>query len=194
MKQIELFFWGIVAAVGALFAEIIFSFISTIFENPQNFLSFQFATSSVLIVIVFVLIEEIFKYLIITKKVEPFSLEYSFFFNALLVGFGFALMEIALTIFQNKELLNDPFSLLQLGIVHMTTAGIMGYIAAIRKPHKFTTFFSSIFWASLVHLSYNLLKLNLNKFSYQDQIVAFLLLVMIFINIANLIRLPKKPH
>lgn len=192
MKQIELFFWGIIAALGALLVEILFSFSMTAYANPDNILDFNLFNSSLLLVVSFVLVEEMFKYLIIVKKVELFSLERSYIFNSLIVGLGFATTELTLIALQNNGSLENFFSLGRVAIVHISTAGIMGYLVALGNPNRLKTFFWAITLSSILHLAYNLLILNQDKLAFSEQVINTLVLLLIYLNISNIIRLPKK--
>lgn len=192
MKQLELFFWGIIAALGALFVELFLMFATAFYRSPSGALNLEFSANTLPIMIIFVLVEEAFKYLIIAKKIEPLSLEYSFIFNSLLMGTGFATMEMALIAYQDQTVFGNPYGLLKIAIVHVATAGIMGYLTAIRGPRRAAAFCLSLLTAASLHLVYNLLAFNEQDFAFADQAIAALLILLVLINVLNLFKLPKK--
>lgn len=192
MKKIELFFWGILTALGALLVEVLIAFGLAAYQHKGATLDFEFFNGSLALLVVFVLIEELFKYLIIAKKIEALSLGRSFIFNSLFIGAGFALTEIGLIVLQSGGFANEPSALGRIAIVHIATAGIMGYSLALGNPKRVSTAFKALLVPSILHLAYNLLAFKGNDFGYVDQLVVFLLTLLVFSNIANIIRLPKK--
>lgn len=192
MKKIELFFWGILAALGALLVEVLIAFGLAAYQHQGATLDFEFFNGSLALLVIFVLIEELFKYFIIAKKIEALSLGRSFIFNSLLMGAGFALTEIGLIVLQSGGLTSDYSALGRIAVVHIATAGIMGYSFALGNPKRVSTAFRALLIPSVLHLAYNLLAFKGDNFAYTDQLVVFLLALLVFSNIANLIRLPKK--
>lgn len=188
MNKIESFFWGIVASLGAIIVEIVFFIaISSAMSLPVNF-SFSNLFFIPQFVIASVIIEESMKYLIIAKRVDDISFERTYLLNSWMIGIGFFLVELGLML-NNGASIHDK-SLIEIAIIHIGTAGILGYIIAIKNPSKIKTFFQAIFLTTLLHGAYNFMvikrTLALNYF------ILALLFVIILANIINLIRINKK--
>lgn len=192
MKQLELIFWGILAAMGALFVELIALFLLATYQNPTGTDSFEIFTASLPIIFFFVLIEEFFKFSIIARKVEPMSLNNDFIWNSFLVGLGFALTEIIMIYLQDPDLKTPFLSIFRIALIHISTAGIMGYLLALKNLHKISTIFVCIFNATFWHLIYNVLTFKTDQLNYSNQAIATVLILLVIINISNLFRLPQK--
>ena len=70
MRQIESFFWGIIAALGALFIELLVFIGFSAIQNSGIRLSFSQLFLLPGFVIAAAFIEESFKYLIIAKRID----------------------------------------------------------------------------------------------------------------------------
>ncbi|MEI7891042.1 MAG: hypothetical protein WCI36_03665 [bacterium] len=188
MNQIESFFWGIVASLGAIIVEIVFFIaISSSMSLPANF-SFSNLFFIPQFVIASVIIEESMKYLIIAKRVDDISLERTYLLNSWMVGVGFFFVELGLMLTNGSSIYDK--SLIEIAIIHIGTAGILGYVVAIKNPSKIKTFFQAIFLTSLLHGAYNFLVIKRN-FVF-DYFIFTLLFIVIMMNIINLIRINKK--
>jgi hypothetical protein len=188
MKQIESFFWGIIAALGALVLEFIFFFGYSIYANPSGTFSFSqfFLIPSFIIAAAF--IEETFKYIVISKRIEMLSLEKSYLVNSFLVGLGFFGVELG-AIFLSGPLPATQF-LVEIAIIHMGTAGLMGYFVAIGNPKKISTFIFATIVAVFFHAGYNLL--TLRRDFIQNYAIFALLGLLFFINFVNFLRISRK--
>lgn len=183
----ESFLWGIIAAFGALIAEIIVFLGISAYKNIE--FSFDIFFAVPLFFLISACIEEFFKYIIISKKVESFSLEKSYIVNSMLVGLGFFGVELGF-IYMSSSLLPAWNLLTEIGILHIGTAGLIGYIVAISNPGKFSTFLSAFSAAVIFHAAYNLLAMN--RESSQNYLVFALLGLLVLINIINLLRISSK--
>jgi hypothetical protein len=85
MKYLESFFWGILAALGALLIELIILNVIQLSTFPKNSLDINLFFSSLSFIVIAALAEEIFKYLVIVKKIGDFFIARSiilwFFFG-----------------------------------------------------------------------------------------------------------------
>lgn len=189
MKQIESLFLGIIAALGALVVEL---FIFAIFGTAsldKNIIAQDVSSLNYLLVIT-VLVEEIFKYLIIIKRVESFSMGRILILNSFLVGLGFAGVESSLIYFRSAGGLIPYQSLAEIILIHIFTAGIIGYFIATRNPQKITTSIKAISIAVFIHLAYNIMVIYRN-----DQISIIILAFLgglAAINILNLVIIERR--
>lgn len=188
MRQIESFLWGIIAALGALFVQLIIFIGFTTFAFQSSQVSFSIISSLPQFIIAFAFIEETFKYIIISRRVEIYSLERSFIINALFVGAGFAALEFLLL--ANIGALPERKILIELATIHLGTSGLMGYLVAIKNPKKIGAFLYATILATIFHAGYNLL-IEKRDF-FQNYIILFLLALLVFFNLFNLFRIKSK--
>lgn len=205
MKQLESFFLGILAALGALVTQVFFLLSATIFINKgansdidvfsllstSTFSSFEIFPFLILPAVV--LTEELFKYLVIVKRVEPFHVGKSVVLNSFLVGFGFAVIEI-LIIYESLgdiALANFPLQkLAEIALVHIFTSGVIGFFVALKNPASFSTFLKAVSSAFLIHLIYNVMAIFQNTFS--NLLIVLFLTILLIINTFNLIGIEKE--
>jgi hypothetical protein len=189
MRQIESFFWGIVAALGALVLEFIcFSGISAFFNSSSSTLSYSQVFLVPWFIVFAAFIEESFKYLIIFKRVTTFSLEKTFLINSFLVGLGFFSTELVVISLSGP--LPALHFLIEIAILHIGTAGLIGYFIFTKNSKKISTFFFAIMVAVFFHSTYNLLTLERNYF--QNYAIFALLGLLILINATNFLRIRSK--
>lgn len=175
MRQIESFFLGIIAALGALVVEIVlfgFQDISRPFELGIYSL-FGMA-----------LVEETLKYLFIAGRIEMFSLYRSLVINSFFLGAGFSLVEILLRSQGENFEIKSAETLLGISgiaVLQMTTAGIMGRTVSWRNPSKIKTFFVAVSPAFLIHFGYNSAVLYGEKYPLFFIIIP-LLAILLFID------------
>ncbi|HEX8974382.1 MAG TPA: PrsW family glutamic-type intramembrane protease [Patescibacteria group bacterium] len=188
MRQIESIFWGIVAALGALVAQIILFSAISIVKNPVAELSLANFFTIPSFIAAGAVIEEIFKYVMVNRRVDLISLQKSYIMNSLLVGLGFFLVEFSLI--ATNSVLPTSRAILEIAFLHMGTAGIMGYTVALRNPRKISTLIFSIVPAAFFHVSYNLLAI---KRSPMEDFAIFLLLgLLVIVNVINVFRISRK--
>lgn len=186
-NKIESLFLGIIAAGGALVAEVflitLFSIPGIIKPNQTQAIFSEIGTMSTILV-VFVIIEEVFKYLMISSRVHRFSSNKNIIPNSLLVGAGFSILEIFL-IYNNFSTYANPSSIdiLQVFLVHTLTAGIMGGII-YKNENKSTAAIKSLLLTSIIHLFTSFMIITSNPYSYQINFtLLFFLLIVISVNI-----------
>ncbi|MDR3559009.1 MAG: hypothetical protein P4L62_01280 [Candidatus Pacebacteria bacterium] len=126
-SNIKFFFWGILAAAGALVLEILLSIIFPSMINP----ALETQLSSTLIVLV--LVEEILAFIFVWKMAAQASEKNLIFPQAMLIGLGFSAAEIiqnaALYPYLSSFLLSVYAGLL---LVHTVTALVYGYTFMLR--------------------------------------------------------------
>lgn len=188
MAQLESFFWGIIAALGALIAELLLFIAFNAFVDPSLNITFTQLFIVPKFIIIGALIEEFFKYIIISKRVEMLSLSRSYLINSFFVGLGFFSTELSLSWTANSTLQINSFS--EIAIIHIGTAGLIGYIIATNNPKKITTFILAIVIATAVHAIYNLL-ISDRTFVF-NYAVYLLLAIVIFLNVINIFRINSK--
>lgn len=205
MKTIESFFLGILAALGALVTQAFFLLSAATFigqgSNPDFDIFSLLNTSTLssfeifpfLILPAIVLTEELFKYLVIIKRVEPFHVGKSVVLNSFMVGFGFAVVELFI-IYENMNglaLADFPFQkLAEITLVHIFTSGIIGFFVALKNPTSFSTFLKAVSSAFFVHLIYNTMAVFQNDFS--NMLIVVFLTILLIINTFNLISVEKE--
>jgi RsiW-degrading membrane proteinase PrsW (M82 family) len=149
-KFIKPFFFGIIAALGALILELVFYIILPSQETQQDYYS-----KITIFLFLVVAVEEALKVLMVYKNAQEFKDENDIFISSFFVGAGFALAELFLKDLGSKEL----FSIGNMNIVlmHILTAGLVGYF--LSKEQAIGRRFLVKIWllAFLVHLAYNLL-------------------------------------
>jgi CHASE2 domain-containing sensor protein len=116
------------------------------------------------------------------------SLEKSYIINSLLVGLGFFGVELTLILMSKN--LPGAQSLIEIAILHIGTAGLIGYFVATKNPKKITTFLLAIVFAIVFHASYNLLLLQ--REAIQNYSIFAILGLLILLNIANFFRISNK--
>ncbi|MDD5396983.1 MAG: PrsW family glutamic-type intramembrane protease [Candidatus Moranbacteria bacterium] len=188
MHQIESFFWGIVAALGALVVQLIAYIGFSAYANNPN-LTFPQLFAIPTFLIVGVVIEESFKYLIISKRVELYSQDRSYLINSFFVGLGFFATELLL-IFSSTANIQTK-SLFEIAIIHLGSAGLIGYVVATRNPRKISTFLLALMVATFFHGAYNLLLLTERNFIVNGVTIS-LLTVLALLNFSNLIFINKR--
>lgn len=189
MKQIESLFLGIIAALGALVTELIIFVIFGMASFDKNIIAQDLSSLNYLLVTA-VFIEEILKYLIIQKRIESFSIGRTLILNSFLVGLGFAGVESALIYFRSAGSSIPYQSLMEIILIHIFTAGIIGYFIATRNPQKISTVLKAVSIAAFIHLSYNILVLYRND--WINIIILFFLAGLAVVNIFNIVITERR--
>lgn len=197
MRVIESLFLGILAAAGALILEVvasIFAYSPTLPEKSHIINSIgpisAFSRSGILFFAVFAIIEESMKYLMIAKKIEKFSAGKKVMSNSFFLGAGFGLFELFLIYYQRigslPGLKENYLPLAEIFLLHVLTAGIIGYYAIIRNPEKVSTYLFAILTAGFFHFCYNLLASYQNLYIQMATGAFFMMLIIIsFLNYLN---------
>lgn len=185
----ESFFWGIIAALGALIIQLILyiSFSTYAFPMEKSPSFSQFFTIP-FFVIAGVLIEESFKYLIISKRIEMFSQERFYIINSILMGLGFFATELSLIYLSNPAL--QIRNITEILIIHVGTAGLIGYLVATKNPKKFSTFLFALLITASFHVAYNFSVMQRNFLT--NGVTIFVLGMLIFFNIFNIFYIKTK--
>jgi hypothetical protein len=157
-KYIESFFWGIIAALGALIVEIIFYIIASFFIDPTGSVLFSQFFIVPQFIIAAACIEEVLKYIIIFKRFSVLPPGKSKLANALMIGLGFFLSELVLILV--TRISPAPQFLIEIAIIHVGTAGLIGSILILKNYQKIATFLYTITVAVAFHAIYNILSLE----------------------------------
>jgi hypothetical protein len=183
MELLRPFFFGIIAASLALVFELVFSFT----PNFDSELLFQKVSW---ILVLFVLIEELIKLAFVWKNFSTSKnnlTKLQIFFQSLLIGLGFALTEAALKTsgFLPEEFKNitSYFPFLGATIIHIGTAGLMGYFLTNAKRITLWTFLQILFLSFGWHFLFNFFEIHSFNFWL---ISIFLLILSLFIVLAGL--------
>lgn len=157
MKILQSFSLGILAAIAALIAQQFAIVLWQLFFGATYDISWSqnLALSMSAFLPIAVLIEEVMKYIVISQRIEYYTYGRSVMLHAILMGLGFALTEIALIAF-NVGFINllQP-EILGIILVHITTAGLIGYSVALYPRHTISRIFIILFGTSLIHSLYN---------------------------------------
>mgnify|MGYP001051280946 CR=1 FL=1 len=156
MTYIKTFIFGLLGASGALLAELIVSNLYFIFSGQEISL-FYFDKVTFFLILV-VVIEEIFKYLMLLKSYSPHK--QNFLIAVLSFGLGFSLIEIILALLNTPTTENMPSFILPITgvfLLHLTTSGIIGGLIFSKKNTTPLSITITLIAASGLHLLYNLL-------------------------------------
>jgi hypothetical protein len=176
MSILKPFFFGIFSALIALVFEIAYSF------TPG--FSFKILSQQTsLILVAFIIIEELAKFSFIWKNVsvsvEKFT-KFQIFCQSLLIGLGFAITESALksSALLPKEL-GEPssyFPFFGAFIIHIGTSGLMGYLLISAKKINFWTVSQVLLVAFGWHFLFNFFIIN----AVNPWLIAIFLLILGF--------------
>lgn len=150
MQNIKFFFYGIIAAFGAMFVELVIKNILSV----EIILATNFFTIITPSLILFALTEELFKFFIINKTTATLEKSLDIFYGSIFIGLGFAIAEISLLIAERASFVQDNYSLALLGIliIHLTTSLLFGYFS---YQKNLSTFIFIVAIATTLHLIYN---------------------------------------
>lgn len=167
MKLLRLFFFGVIAALSALFLELV---LVSAMGNAQEMLYVFFVQVTPLLFAV-VLMEEAFKFIFIYKSCSDLrsgfeetadldAIPKKIFFASIYIGLGFSFVEILVVSF--NFFLGRSFSQLvlpALGIiaVHIATSATMGYLLARSRSVNPVLILKIFAAAVFLHIFYNLL-------------------------------------
>lgn len=188
MAQLESFFLGIIASLGALVIELVVFIGFSFFTNSTSDVTFSQLFTIPQLLVVSVFIEEIFKYIVIAKRVEMMSLGRSYLINSFFVGLGFFAIELGMISMTGT--LPATNLLIEIAIIHIGTAGLIGYMIAVGNPRKVGTFLSAVILTAIFHVSYNLLALDRTVLT--NYAIFAVLAMLIFFNVINLARINRK--
>jgi len=152
------FIFGLLAALGALIAELTISDLYFILLGKD--LETNYFNQITLFLVAVVLIEEFFKYIMLIKLYASQKNQTTNISIALLAGLGFACMELAFTglnFFFNPETVNFNWSVAGVFILHLATTGIIGSLIIFRKKTGLFSAAKIITVTACLHLAYNLM-------------------------------------
>ncbi len=188
MKQFESFFWGIIAALGAGVVQFVFFILFATFADPTSNLSYaQFFAIPVFIATT-AFIEELFKYLLISKRILEHSSERNFLLNAFLFGLGFFAVEFAL-ILASSPTLQLPTTA-GIAALHLGTTIFMSFFIATRSSKGSNFSLLALLLATILHVLYNLAIAGANQFSGYFAIA--LLIILLFIDLKLFLRFNQE--
>ncbi len=146
MKYLESFFWGIVAALGALVLEFLITEVFQI-SLPAS-LSFAVIAAGA---------EETLKYLAIAKRIRTLFEKKYLILASLLAGLSFAMVEVFL-IYEKigAEWQKYYPNIAGIILLHILTAGIIGYFIAAGDVKKWRVPAKTLGTAFILHLAFNL--------------------------------------
>lgn len=154
MNNLKFFFYGIISALGAMIIELVLKNILSSGISLSN-IFFTIITPSL---ILFALVEETFKFVVINKAVLLLKKPAEAFYGVFLIGLGFSLTEIYLA-FAGDMFEQTNYLLAVLGIlaVHISTSLIFGYFSFKKNLLSKTVFTAILVSTTLLHLIYNVL-------------------------------------
>lgn len=169
--------WGIIAAAGALFAELAINSLSP----EKNFVSDNFFDSLTLPLILFAAVEEMFKFLVIYKSIGKIDSWRETFQKSLFIGLGFSLAEICLIYLMNAQNQGSRFvALLGILIVHISTSLLLGYFSLKLMTGRKSILLIAFLCATILHLIYNTLVIyNIGPWTFLVYLFVLLLLPLL---------------
>jgi len=187
MKIIKPFFFGITAALGALFLELL---IGMFIGSPEDFADIFFSRITS-ILILSVLVEELLKLIFIYRSQLELKIYFqnnadekeigkSFFLNSFFVGAGFACMESFFIIFSlpsARDVFDLKLAISGILIIHAVTSSVMGYLLIKYSSSKFFAASIALLAAVLIHIIYN----SLIIYSVQPLLIFAYLLFFVFV-------------
>lgn len=191
MKLIESFLWGIPAALGALFMQIGIVAVLSILNGPTGTIEPEMLMQTPQGLLVFVLLEEIFKYIVIAKRIDSISLNMSYFSNSLVFGIGFAITEQFIRYSAFGPIgTGDAILILGAASVHLITSQMIGYRISSTNPMKAAVIVPTIALATGFHFLYNFLLLLLE---YSTLSIAYgALVILAAYTLVNVYRFKKQ--
>lgn len=188
MKQFESFFWGIVAALGAVVFQLVFFILFSIFIDPTGEMSLAQFFLLPSFVIALTVIEEFFKYLLLGRKILAISSHKNFLFNVLLMGLGFFAVEFFLI--STKGSTTQIQAIIKIAVLQIGTSAFMGYFVATKNARKFNRSVLALIFTVIFHFSYNLSVIQENTLL---NYAAFLsLITLVLIDFALFSKLKKR--
>lgn len=189
MKQIQSFFLGIFASLGALILEIIILSIFPISISTADLSSKITSIGWFFFLAIF--IEEISKFLFILKFIANKENGRISVFNSLLFGLGFSMLEMILVYWNyTTGTLFDLIGISGILLVHLSTAALIGYSITRNSSKAYALLFGFI-PALFLHTAYNILKTS--QISNQKEITLILLAILIFVDIFLIIKSKSEP-
>lgn len=154
IKKLQSFFLGILAAISALFLEILFLNLSDPFSPvdkngiTENFFSLDFFFFSA------IAIEELLKFFLISGLL---SKRKDIVFNSFLLGLGFSSVELAFVYWNHKTGIEfEVSSIIGMLLIHISTSVIIAYSVWKNARNKIPAFLGGFIPAFIIHSLYNI--------------------------------------
>ena len=189
MKLFESFFWGFIAALGALILEITSYIIISPFVDPKGTVPFSEFFITPKLILVAACIEEISKYVIIAKRFNVLTIDKIKLGNALSIGAGFFLFELMLIL--STRVSPSPQFLIEIAIIHIGTAGLIGGFLAIKNIRKIAAFAYAMALSLTLHSAYNILLLDRND--TRNYFIFLVLGIVVISNLGIFLYLKRSP-
>lgn len=165
MKITRSFFFGILAALGALFLELL---IGMLIGSPQDLTDIFFNQITPLLILA-VLTEEILKFIFVYRSFLELKVDFQninnqgwinkeVFLNSLFIGIGFSFTELLFILFglpSTQALLDLGLAVSGILIIHTFTASVMGYVLANYSSLRFSSIPIVLLATTVIHLFYN---------------------------------------
>ncbi|MFA7209384.1 MAG: PrsW family glutamic-type intramembrane protease [Parcubacteria group bacterium] len=154
MGFIKSFIFGLLAASGALCVELLLS--NLYYVAYVKDIATDYSTSLTIFLLIVVLIEEIFKYILLVKLYSAPESQSPKISMALVFGLGFSLVEILFSLSQTPPSYGAILGFQSLGapLLHIATAGIIGMFILSSKNIRPALVIGTAFG---LHSTYNLL-------------------------------------
>lgn len=187
-NSIHALFWGILTAGMALFIQLLA--ISFFLPTTESFKNFEIIENSFLVLLIYALIEESFKYFIVEKKIIDLSYGKGFVLNSWLAGLGFALFEGFIIYLKNNyaEIDLENLDLLRTGLLHILTFGVFGYILSTKE--KIGLHFGVLIFNLIIHFSFNFSIIYFE--GYSDYITSGIIIFLAILNLFYLANINRK--
>lgn len=150
----QAFLWGFVAALTAIVVELLLYVVINTTASSQTTGNLGFLKFSPYILL-FAFIEELSKFVIIVKVIEPLS--HSFrkcIINALLMGSGFGILELFFAYTQDPNGILS-FNSFAIGLLHIGTAGILATMYSRNPKHPIAYSISALVLTTTIHTIFN---------------------------------------
>lgn len=195
MKKLESFFWGIIAALGAYVIQFFLVRILLI-VNPTEGNSYAGFFSVPAFILFAAFAEEIFKYLMLLRRIVRISSKKTFLANACLMGIGFFSVELLL-ILANSAMTSIQM-MVEIAVLHIGTAVLMGYfIVATKKMPSFNSIVVPLVSAIALHFLFNFFVSKESIFSDYANILMLTVLIVLdlglFRHLEKLLAQEPKP-
>lgn len=184
MNNLQSFSLGILAAIGALFLEVLL----LNFSEPLSFIGKEKVAKEFISLDFFffsaILIEELLKYFLISKFL---SKEKNFVFSSFFLGLGFSLFELILIYWNYKIGIEFEISgIIGVILIHIATSVIIAYSIWKNIGKKLLAFLEGFIPAIIIHSLYNIA--SVVETGYQNKIIFALLIFIAFLTSFLLIK------
>lgn len=190
MNRFQPFFLGILAAIGALFLEVLFlDFSSPSFSVGKNGLTENFFSLNFLFFSA-IIIEELLKYFLIIGLLPKRN---DIVFNSFFLGLGFSSVELALIYWNYQAGIElEISSIIGTALIHVATSVIIAYSVWENARNKITAFLGGFIPAFIVHFLYNISSATETRYSDRINIALMIFLPMLTLFLIIKSRISKN--